>query len=61
MLVITGEYSSGMIRATLDTVPQRRLVLTAKALVLAAARWPPAVRYQPRGAGSALPVPPAPP
>jgi ABC-2 type transport system permease protein len=37
VLAITGEYSSGMIRATLAAVPQRRLLLTAKALVLAAA------------------------
>ena len=32
VLAITGEYSSGMIRATLAAVPQRRLMLTAKAL-----------------------------
>jgi energy-coupling factor transporter ATP-binding protein EcfA2 len=32
-----GEYGSGMIRATLAAVPQRRLMLTAKALVLTAA------------------------
>ena len=37
VLAVTGEYSSGMIRATLAAVPQRRLLLTAKALVLAAA------------------------
>ena len=37
VLAITSEYSSGMIRATLAAVPQRRLLLTAKALVLAAA------------------------
>jgi ABC-type transport system involved in multi-copper enzyme maturation permease subunit len=37
VLVISSEYSSGMIRATLAAVPQRRLVLTAKTLVLAAA------------------------
>jgi ABC-type transport system involved in multi-copper enzyme maturation permease subunit len=37
VLTITSEYSSGMIRATLAAVPQRRLLLTAKALVLAAA------------------------
>ncbi len=36
VLAITGEYSSGMIRATLAAVPQRRLLLTAKAAVLAA-------------------------
>jgi ABC-2 type transport system permease protein len=34
VLAVTGEYSSGMIRATLAAVPQRRLLLTAKALVL---------------------------
>ncbi len=37
VLAVTGEYSSGMIRATLAAVPQRRLLLTAKALVLTAA------------------------
>jgi ABC-2 type transport system permease protein len=30
VLVITSEYSSGMIRSTLAAVPQRRLMLTAK-------------------------------
>jgi hypothetical protein len=33
VLVMTGEYSSGMIRATLAAVPNRRLVLAAKAAV----------------------------
>ncbi|MBJ7608864.1 MAG: ABC transporter permease subunit [Candidatus Dormibacteraeota bacterium] len=33
VLVITSEYGTGMIRATLSAVPQRRLVLAAKALV----------------------------
>ena len=33
VLVITGEYSTGMIRATLSAVPQRRLMLLAKAAV----------------------------
>jgi hypothetical protein len=37
VLAITGEYTTGMIRATLAAVPQRRLLLTAKALVLTAA------------------------
>jgi len=37
VLVITSEYSTGMIRATLAAVPQRRLMLTAKALVFAVA------------------------
>jgi ABC-2 type transport system permease protein len=37
VLAITSEYGSGMIRATLAAVPQRRLLLTAKALVLTAA------------------------
>jgi ABC-2 type transport system permease protein len=32
-LVITGEYGSGMIRATLAAVPRRRSLLAAKALV----------------------------
>lgn len=35
-LVITSEYGTGMIRATLAAVPQRRLVLAAKALPFAA-------------------------
>ncbi|MCZ2830401.1 ABC transporter permease [Modestobacter sp. VKM Ac-2986] len=33
-LVITGEYGTGMIRATLAAVPRRGLVLAAKAVVL---------------------------
>ena len=33
-LVITGEYGTGMIRATLGAVPRRGAVLAAKALVL---------------------------
>jgi ABC-2 type transport system permease protein len=36
VLVITGEYSSGMIRATLAAVPDRPLLLAAKAAVLGA-------------------------
>jgi ABC-2 type transport system permease protein len=36
VLAVTSEYGSGMIRATLAAVPQRCLLLTAKALVLAA-------------------------
>jgi ABC-2 type transport system permease protein len=36
VLAITSEYSTGMIRATLAAVPQRRLMLAAKALVLTA-------------------------
>ncbi len=35
VLVITSEYSSGMIRATLAAVPQRRLILAAKTTVFA--------------------------
>lgn len=35
VLVVTGEYSSGMIRATLAAVPNRRRVLAAKAAVFA--------------------------
>lgn len=35
-LVITGEYGSGMIRATLAAVPRRRSLLAAKALVVSA-------------------------
>jgi ABC-type transport system involved in multi-copper enzyme maturation permease subunit len=37
VLVITAEYSTGMIRATFAAVPQRRTVLAAKAAVFAAA------------------------
>ena len=37
VLAVTSEYSSGMIRASLAAVPQRRLMLTAKALVFTAA------------------------
>ncbi|MEA2266416.1 MAG: type transport system permease protein [Solirubrobacteraceae bacterium] len=36
VLVITSEYGTGMIRATLSAVPQRRLMLAAKATVFAA-------------------------
>jgi len=36
VIVITTEYSSGMIRATLAAVPRRPLLLAAKATVLAA-------------------------
>ncbi len=36
VLLITSEYSTGMIRATLAAVPQRRTVLAAKALVFIA-------------------------
>ncbi|RYV50430.1 ABC transporter permease subunit [Pengzhenrongella frigida] len=35
VLAISGEYSSGMIRATLAAVPRRVPVLTAKAIVIA--------------------------
>lgn len=35
VLVITSEYDTGMIRATLSAVPQRRLLLAAKVLVFA--------------------------
>jgi hypothetical protein len=37
VLVITSEYGTGMIRATLAAVPQRRPMLAAKTLVFAAA------------------------
>jgi len=37
VLAITSEYGSGMIRATLAAVPQRRLLITAKAVILTAA------------------------
>jgi ABC-2 type transport system permease protein len=36
-LVITSEYGTGSIRATFTAVPRRRMVLTAKAMVLTAA------------------------
>lgn len=36
VLVITGEYATGMIHATLSAVPQRRLLLAAKLIALAA-------------------------
>lgn len=36
VLVITSEYTTGMIRATLSAVPQRRLMLAAKAIVFTA-------------------------
>jgi hypothetical protein len=36
VLVMTGEYSSGMIRATLAAIPDRRLLLAAKAAVFGA-------------------------
>jgi ABC-2 type transport system permease protein len=37
VLVMTGEYSSGMIRATLAAAPRRPMLLAAKAAVFAAA------------------------
>jgi ABC-2 type transport system permease protein len=37
VLVITSEYATGMIRTTFSAVPQRRLVLAAKALVFGGA------------------------
>ncbi|HEY3867939.1 MAG TPA: ABC transporter permease [Actinocrinis sp.] len=37
VLAVSGEYGTGMIRATFVAVPQRRLVLAAKGIVLAAA------------------------
>jgi ABC-2 type transport system permease protein len=36
VLVITSEYGTGMIRASLSAVPQRRLLLAAKTIVFAA-------------------------
>lgn len=36
VLTVTSEYGTGMIRATFTAVPQRRLLLAAKALVLGA-------------------------
>lgn len=40
VVLMTGEYGSGLIRATLTAVPRRLPVLTAKALVLVAATLP---------------------
>jgi ABC-type transport system involved in multi-copper enzyme maturation permease subunit len=39
VLVISGEYATGMIRASLAAVPKRLPVLWAKALVFTAATW----------------------
>jgi ABC-type transport system involved in multi-copper enzyme maturation permease subunit len=39
VLVISGEYATGMIRASLTAVPKRLPVLWAKALVFTAATW----------------------
>jgi hypothetical protein len=39
VLVISSEYGTGMIRATMAAVPQRRAVLAAKALVFAASAF----------------------
>jgi len=39
VMVITGEYSTGMIRASLSAVPKRLPVLWAKAAVFAAVVW----------------------
>jgi len=36
VLAVTGEYATGMIRTTLAAVPRRSVVLTAKAIVVAA-------------------------
>lgn len=40
VLLVTGEYRSGLIRATLTAVPRRLPVLAAKAVVLVAATTP---------------------
>lgn len=39
VLVVTGEYSTGMIRASLSAVPKRLPVLWAKAAVFGAVTW----------------------
>jgi hypothetical protein len=39
VLVVTGEYSTGMIRASLTAVPKRLPVLWAKTLVFGAVTW----------------------
>ncbi len=41
VLVMTSEYTSGMIRATPAAIPDRPLLLAAKAAVFAPCRWPP--------------------
>ena len=41
--LVTAEYASGMIRTTLTATPRRVRVLAAKALVLAAVTFPPAL------------------
>jgi len=37
VIAVTGEYSTGMIRTTLTAMPRRGMLLTAKALLIAAA------------------------
>jgi len=39
VLAVTSEYSTGMIRSTFLAAPQRRMVITAKAAVIAAAAF----------------------
>jgi ABC-2 type transport system permease protein len=39
VLIVTGEYASGLIRGTFVATPQRALVLAMKALVFAAVAW----------------------
>ena len=43
VLVMSGEYATGMIRATLLACPRRGVVLAAKAVVTATAASPPAM------------------
>ena len=40
VLIISSEYATGLIRTTLATVPQRRVVLAAKAAVFGAVARP---------------------
>src|SRR5262249_21951971 len=64
VLTITSEYGTGMIRATLAAVPQRRLMLAAKALVLAAATLTTGIAASFAAYAvfqALLPAPPAPP
>ena len=44
VLVISAEYSTGMIRITLTAIPRRSAVLAAKAVLVAACCWPPGHR-----------------
>jgi hypothetical protein len=57
VLVMTSEYSSGTIRATLAAIPKRPLVLAAKAAVWANWSPSPASWRAPRSSTAACPAP----